>query len=192
MKTYPIYILFFVLLLACNNRSSMPKPDGYMRIDLPEKTYRLFDSTGYPYRFECPVYADLVPDTESYMYEPFWINIRLPEKATIHLSYKRVNKNLTTLLEDSYRFVSQHIIKADAISETTFEFKDKKVYGMIYEIGGNAASSVQFYATDSTRNFLRGALYFNATPNYDFLAPMINYYMIDIFRLLETLSWKQK
>ena len=190
MKTYPIYILLFVLLLGCSNHSSMPKPNGYMRIDLPEKNYRLFDSTGYPYCFECPTYAQLIPDTESYNYEPFWINMRLPEKATLHLSYKRVNNNLSAMLDDTYSFVYRHVIKADAITESTFQIKEKKVYGIIYEIGGNTASSVQFYATDSLRHFLRGALYFNETPNQEFFAPMIDYYTADIFHLLETLVWK--
>ncbi|MCL2097985.1 MAG: gliding motility lipoprotein GldD [Bacteroidales bacterium] len=191
MKAYSIYILFFVLLSACNN-SSTPRPNGYMRIDLPEKAYRLFDSTGYPYRFECPAYAQIIPDTESYNYEPFWINMKLPAKATLHLSYKKVNNNLTAMLDDTDNFVYRHVVKADAIIESTFQIKDRKVFGIIYEIGGNAASSVQFYATDSSRHFLRGALYFNETPNHEFLAPMIKYYTADIFHLLETLVWKQK
>jgi len=192
MKHYLIYIFLVALLLGCNNNPSTPKPAGYMRIDLPEKAYRLFDSTAYPYRFEYPVYAQIVPDTESYNYEPFWINVKLPQKATLHLSYKQVNKNLTALLDDTYNFVYRHVIKADAIIESSIEIKDRKVYGVLYEIGGNTASSVQFYVTDSTRNFLRGALYFNETPNYEFLLPMINYYTADILRLLETLVWKQK
>jgi len=192
MKHNPIYILLFLLLLGCNNRSSMPRPTGYMRIDLPEKAYRLFDSTGYPYRFESPVYAQLIPDTESYMFEPFWLNMRMPEKATLHLSYKRVDNNLTALLNDTYNFVYRHVIKADAITESTFNIKERNVYGILYEIGGNAASSVQFYATDSTRNFLRGSLYFNETPNHEFLAPMVQYYTVDILHLIETLVWKQK
>jgi len=192
MKHYTIYLLFVALLLGCNNHPSTPKPYGYMRIDLPEKTYRLFDSAGYPYRFECPTYAQIIPDTESYNYEPFWVNVKLPAKATLHLSYKRVNKNLTALLDDSYNFAYRHVVKADAIIESSIQIKGRKVYGILYEIGGNAASSVQFYVTDSTRNFLRGALYFNETPDYEFLLPMINYYTADIFHLLETLEWKQK
>jgi gliding motility-associated lipoprotein GldD len=192
MKHYSIYLLLLALLLGCNNHSSTPKPSGYMRIDLPEKNYRLFDSVGYPYRFECPAYAQLVPDTESYGYEPFWINVKLPQKGTLHLSYKKVNNNLTALLDDTYNFVHRHVITADGIIATPFHIRDRKVYGIIYEIGGNAASSVQFYATDSTRNFVRGALYFNETPNYEFLTPLINYYKIDIIHLLETLEWKQK
>lgn len=161
-----------------------------MRVDLPEKAYRLFDSTAYPYRFECPVYARLIPDTLSYKYEPFWLNMKLPAKAMLHLSYKRINKNLTALLDDTYNFAYRHVIKADAIIERPFEITGRKVYGILYEIDGNVASSVQFYATDSVRHFLRGALYFNETPNHEFLAPLIDYYTADIVHLVETLAWK--
>ncbi len=191
MKHLFLYTAILLLLIGCYSNQSTPRPNGYMRIDLPEKTYRLFDSIGYPYRFESPIYAKLVPDTESYKYEPFWLNIQLPAKATIHLSYKRINKNLTALLDDTHNFVYRNVVKADAIDETLFRIEHKKIYGMIYELGGNVASSIQFYATDSTRHFLRGALYFNETPNYDFLAPMIDYYKADILHLLETLDWKQ-
>jgi len=188
---YPfLYLLFIGLLFSACGHPPTPKPAGFVRIDLPEKNYRLFDSVGYPYRFDIPVYAHLVPDTQSLDFEPFWLNIKLPVNATIHLSYKRVNNNLPELLEDTHNFVYRHVIKADAITETPFRNKAKKVYGLMYEIGGNSASSVQFYATDSTRHFIRGALYFMETPNQDFLAPMIDYYTVDIIRLMETLAWK--
>ena len=71
-----------------------------------------------------------------------------------------------------------------------YEDKEKSVYGVLYEIKGNAASSVQFYATDSTKHFLRGALYFNTVPNKDSLAPAIQFVEEDIIHLIETLSWK--
>ncbi len=189
MKNILLYLVLTLLLTACGNAST-PKPTGYVRIDLPEKHYRLFDSTGYPYRFDCPTYGNPVPDITSKDHEPYWLNIELPQKATIHISYKRVNKNLPALMEDTHNFVYRHVIKADAITETPFRNEAKKVYGLVYEIGGNAASSVQFYATDSTRNFFRGALYFMETPNHDFLAPMITFYTEDIIHLLETLEWK--
>jgi gliding motility-associated lipoprotein GldD len=189
MKYELLFILTIGILVSCGNPPT-PKPDGHLRIDLPEKGYCLFDSAGFPYRFEYPIYAYIIPDTVSYGYEPFWINMTLPAKGTIHISYKKINKNLTELLEDTYNFVYRHVIKADAITETPFANKKQKVYGTIYEIGGNAASSVQFYATDSLHNFIRGALYFTATPDHDFLSPMISYYTIDIQHLIETLEWK--
>ena len=149
-----MYILFFVLLSGCSRHNSTPRPNGYMRIDLPEKAYRLFDSTGYPYRFECPACAQLIPDTESVNYEPFWINMRLPAKATLHLSYKRINNNLSAMLDDTYNFVYRHVIKADAIVESSFQIKEKKVSGIIYEIGGNTAipCRVKSQSNSSSKN----------------------------------------
>ncbi|MDR2449168.1 MAG: gliding motility lipoprotein GldD [Prevotellaceae bacterium] len=184
-------ILYFLLLgvAACGNPST-PKPEGYLRIDLPDKHYRLFDSVTFPYRFECPVYARVAPDTTSYNHEPYWLNINLPEKATIHFSYKKIKNNFPDLLNDVHNFVYRHVIKASAITETPIRYSGKKTCGMLYEISGEAASSVQFYVTDSVRHFVRGALYFMETPNYAYLAPMISYYTLDIEHLIETLQWK--
>jgi gliding motility-associated lipoprotein GldD len=184
-------LLYFLLLsmAACGNPPA-PRPEGYLRIDLPEKHYRLFDSVAFPYRFECPVYARVTPDVASHNHEPYWLNIALPEKATLHFSYKKVKNNLPELLDDAHKFVYRHVIKAGAITETPIYHREKKTYGMLYEISGEAASSVQFYATDSVRHFVRGALYFMETPNYAYLAPMISYYTLDIEHLIETLQWK--
>jgi gliding motility-associated lipoprotein GldD len=188
MTPRALYLLLLGLA-ACGN-PPIPRPEGYLRIDLPEKHYRLFDSTAFPFRFECPVYALMEPDTISPNREPFWLNIRLPENATIHFSYKKVGKNLPELLDDTHNFVYRHVIKATAITETPIFHSQRRTFGMLYEISGETASSVQFYVTDSTRHFVRGALYFLETPNYAYLAPMINYYTIDIEHLIETFQWK--
>jgi gliding motility-associated lipoprotein GldD len=189
MKPSPLYVLLLCVATACGNPPA-PKPEGYLRIDLPEKHYRLFDSLTFPYRFECPMYARVAPDTTSHNHEPYWLNIGLPEKATLHFSYKRIKNNFPELLDDTHNFVYRHVIKASAITETPIRHSEKQIYGMLYEISGEAASSVQFYATDSVRHFVRGALYFMETPNYAYLAPMISYYTSDIERLIETLQWK--
>ena len=65
-----------------------------------------------------------------------------------------------------------------------------KVYGMLYDVSGNAASPVQFYVTDSINHFLSGALYFSSQPNYDSILPAIDYLRSDVRKLLETLRWK--
>ena len=189
MKPCIFYFLLLSVAAACGNPPA-PKPEGYLRIDLPEKHYRLFDNVAFPYRFEYPVYASVAPDTTSHHHEPYWLNIHLPEKATIHFSYKKIKNNLPELLDDTHNFVYRHVIKASAITETPIHNSEKKTYGMFYEISGEAASSVQFYATDSVRHFIRGALYFMETPNYAYLAPMISYYTADIEHLIETLQWK--
>jgi gliding motility-associated lipoprotein GldD len=162
-----------------------------MRTDFPEKQYQLFNPAGYPYRFAYPADGRIVPDTTSYRHEPYWINLKMPHyNATVHISYKRVQGNLPELLDDTYSFVYRHVIKADAISTTLFENREKNVYGILYELDGDVASPVQFYATDSVRHFLRGSLYFFNTPNADSLAPYIAFLTRDIEYLMHTTEWK--
>jgi len=84
----------------------------------------------------------------------------------------------------------KHTLKADAITEKVFIKPEQNVYGTVYEISGNAASSLQFFLTDSTNHYLRGALYFNAEPNKDSLAPLIDFVREDIIVLIESFEWK--
>ena len=57
-------------------------------------------------------------------------------------------------------------------------------------VGGYAATSKQFFVTDTGKHFLRGALYFNATPNADSLQPVQDFLQQDIQHLLQTFKWK--
>ncbi|NPA36819.1 MAG: gliding motility lipoprotein GldD [Chlorobi bacterium] len=185
------YLLFLsivtVILYSCG-RDYTPREPGYFRIDLPEKKYVLMDSV-YPYSFEMPEYTQL--KTDKYHPDTYNSNLVFPRlKATLHLTYFKVNGNIDGLFEDNRKMVYKHTIKADAINEQYYEDTVKHVYGALYEIKGNAASSVQFYVTDSTQHFLRGALYFNTKPNKDSLAPVIQFVEEDIIHLIETLSWK--
>ncbi|NLX72332.1 MAG: gliding motility lipoprotein GldD [Bacteroidales bacterium] len=192
MKNYikiPAFIfgLAFLLTPGCSH-PPVPKPHGYFRIDLPEQSYLSLDST-MPYSFE---YSDasLIETDLSFEAEPYWINLSYPRlKARIHLSYKEVDNDLYTLLEDNIRLAYKHVVKADAIEEQLYIDEDKNIYALIFEIKGDAASPLQFLATDSLRHFLRGSLYFDARPNRDSLAPVIDYITEDIFHLVETLQW---
>jgi len=188
---YAAACVLAVLAAACGGGAVAPKPHGYLRTDFPDKTYCPFDSAGFPYRFDRPAYARIVPDTQSYRYEPYWINMRVPAcNATLHISYKRIQNNLAELLDDTHAFTYRHGVKAEAISEMPFVNEAKNVFGLLYEIDGNVASAVQFYATDSVRHFLRGSLYFMATPNRDSLMPSVAFLTADIERLMQTLEWK--
>jgi gliding motility-associated lipoprotein GldD len=178
-----------MVLFSCR-QDYAPKPRGYFRIDLPEREYQWFDSL-YPYAFEYPVYAKIVPDNRPNS-EPYWINIEYPQfKGTIYISYKRVEDNLVEYLEDSRAFVMKHIPKAEAIEDSLIYRPEENVFGLLYDIEGTgAASPSQFFVTDSSAHFLRGALYFNTTPNNDSLAPVIDLIRRDIRHLLETFRWK--
>jgi gliding motility-associated lipoprotein GldD len=111
-------------------------------------------------------------------------------KATIYLTYKSIHNDFNQHMEDSREFVYKHTVKADAIKETFYENEENNVYGILYDIKGNAASSLQFFVTDSTTNFLRGALYFDVAPNKDSLSPVIEYLREDIIQMFESLRWE--
>lgn len=185
-----IFSLFLLLIVSCKEDYT-PKPRGYFRISFHDKSYHQLDSAVLPYRFDIPDYSKVVPDQDR-LSEPFWINLKIPaHKAEVNISYKKVDNNLAKLTEDSRTLAYKHSIKADAINERIFVNPEKKVYGTIYLIEGNAASPLQFYLTDSTRNFLRGALYIREVPNIDSLRPVIDYLTPDVIRLIETTEWKQ-
>ena len=187
---YLILLLPVCLQYGCRE-GTVPKQRGYFRIDLPRKEYRLYD-TICPFVFEYPVYGHISYDVGKNS-EPCWFNLEFPRyKAIIHFSYKTVNKDLEAILKETYEYAYSHSIKADAITEQPWQNSKNKVYGLLYDIKGNAASSLQFFLTDSTKNFLRGALYFSAEPNADSLAPVIQFFREDIIHMIETFTWKDK
>jgi gliding motility-associated lipoprotein GldD len=190
---YSILATFCILFFASCGGSSdyTPKPKGYYRIDLPKKQYVVFDST-YPFTFEYPVYAKVSPDKDKNA-EPFWMNIDFPTfKGKIHISYKMIKHNLSKFSDDAYNLAMKHIPKATNIDDELIDIKEHKVYGMIYNIEGEgAASTYQFFVSDSTSNFVRGALYFNVKPNNDSLSPVIDFIKLDIQHLIKSLRWKK-
>ena len=181
-------LLFLSGLISCTETAT-PKPKGYYRIDLPQKKYSLYDPPECPYAFELPSYATVLNYHDS-IQQPCWKYIRFTQfNAELFLSYKKVDKNIGVFLEDARTLAYKHTVRADAIDETVVETPNH-VYGIIYDIGGKAASSVQFYATDSTKNFIRGALYFNMPPQPDSLAPIIAFLRVDILKMMTSLKWK--
>ncbi|MDR2125440.1 MAG: gliding motility lipoprotein GldD [Prevotellaceae bacterium] len=189
IKNFLIISLVLVLITSCGNHSQTPKPYGYFRITMPENTYRKFDA-GKPYRFEYSAISEIEDRTDKP--EQHWINIVYPQhNATIYLTYHNVRNNLDAIINDSHNFTYRHTIKADAINEMTYYFPEKKVFGLYAELEGDAASPIQFLLTDSTRNFLRGSLYFNVEPNSDSVAPVVDFIRKDIIHLMETTEWKQ-
>jgi len=184
-----ILILLVALLTACE-QTPIPKPTAYPHIYFPAKAYKTFDST-CPFTFRYPVYARVVHDSTTGA-EPCWLNVNYTQfNAKLHLSYKSVSsfKSFHEFSEDAHTFAYKHSVKADDITPNYFRFS-KDVTGILYEIEGNTASSIQFYATDSVEHYLRGALYFNSRPNKDSLGPIIEYLRTDIDTFLKSLKWK--
>jgi gliding motility-associated lipoprotein GldD len=184
-----LYLIIIITAFVSCKKEYTPKPRGFFRIDLPEKKYTSTPDI-LPYKFEVADNSVIIRNRKA-KEELYWINIEYPQyKATIYVSYKKIHNNLETYINDSREFVYKHTIKADAIIEDVFVNEDKKVYGIKYDIQGDAASNTQFFLTDSTHNFLRGALYFNVVPNKDSLAPVLSYINKDIIHLMETFEWK--
>jgi len=189
-----IGLVLLTIISACKENYSA-KPRAYFRINLPAKEYVTL-AGNYPYRFDIPAYARIEPYTGTLADSDttrYWINIGFPQfRCRIHITYKQVLNNLPKLIEDAHTFAFKHSIKADAINQKEFSNTDSHVYGILFDIKGNTASSVQFYLTDSTRHFLRGALYFDNEPNKDSIAPVNDFLRQDIERLIETLTWNPK
>ena len=80
--------------MACTENYS-PKPLGYFRIDLSEKTYSIFNSN-CSFNFLRSSETKIIQDKND-----CWYNIQYPRhNATIHLTYKTLNANLGDIIEE--------------------------------------------------------------------------------------------
>ncbi|HRZ43279.1 MAG TPA: hypothetical protein P5228_11325 [Bacteroidales bacterium] len=153
----------------------------------------MFDSV-YPYEFAYPVYGILSEDPQDETHDRLRrFNINYPAlNATIHMTYVPLqNVGLDTLIGEAADFVYKHVTKATQISKTPVIYPEHAVYGTLFNIRGkNVASACQFYVTDSLNHFLRGSLYFNASPDNDSLKPVVDFLKEDIDYMLKTLRWK--
>jgi gliding motility-associated lipoprotein GldD len=210
----PFQILSGLVLLfaiACNTPYS-PRPKGYFRIDFPEHAYKTYDVPGSPYSFEYPVYGEIKRDSSLFdgtADNPYWINVDFPRfNGRIYISYmtiggksvykiktdKGYKDSLVTntydgLRDEAFRMTFKHSVKANGIEDSAFRTANG-VQGVYFHVEGNAATSRQFFVTDSTRHFLRGALYFDATPNADSLGIVNDFLEQDMKHIISTLRWK--
>ena len=193
-KRQIVLFLFSAVLLACNS-DYIIKRRGYYKIDLPEKGYQSFNKPGYPYSFEYPVYGKIVKDTSFFeqAQDDYWINIDFPQfNSRMHISYKEIGKQnqFDSLVNDAFTMsYKQHTYKASAIEPVPFTTPNG-VEGIFFSLKGNTATANQFFVTDTTKHFLRGALYFDATPNEDSLLPVNQFLKKDLEHLINTLQWK--
>jgi gliding motility-associated lipoprotein GldD len=196
-KSGQLYSILFVLALAgmilpsACKQNHTPKPHAYFRIDFPEKEYQLYEGD-CPFSFDYPVYGTITRN-KSLAAKPCWLDVEFPKyKGAVHLTYIEIkNGNFDTLINDSWDIIYKKIaMKADDVEPSPYINPEDNVFGMFFDITGNAASPVQFFVTDSVRNFLRGSLYFAVRPNQDSLAPVVNFFRKDVVRLMESVRWK--
>jgi gliding motility-associated lipoprotein GldD len=177
-----------VALSGCSG-DPVPRPRGFFRIDLPEKNYITYTST-CPFSLEVPSYAKIELNRTDGPTDSCWFNVAFPKfRARIHCTYLPITNNSDALVRDAYTFAAKHEMKASAIRRTLVEDPERSVFGVIYDIEGDAASQVQFFLMDSTDHFLRGALYFDHTPNADSIAPVLSFIREDIVRMTRSLQW---
>ena len=190
--------LFIVASLIGCREVSVPKPRGHFRIDLPKRQYVQFDEKkvndpNIPVSFEYPVYGNILRDTAFFgdkPENPYWINIDFPRfRARIYISYKKVEGNYDKLREDAYKMTYKHTYKASSIEDSLIS-TPLGVHGIFFNVGGNAATAKQFFVSDSIKHFLRGALYFDTTPNSDSLSIVNAFLQEDMYHLINTLRWK--
>lgn len=184
-----VCFVFSCLFYACS-QDYAPKPKGYFRIDLQEKTY-LPIKNNLPFSFEIPANTTLIYKSDS-ISKNNWFDIYYPfYKARIYCSYITITpETFRQVAEDNYRLTYQHTIKADAIEEYSFSYPSRNVYGLFYELNGNVATPLQFIITDSLTHFFRGSLYFDSQSNQDSLRPVITYIKEDFIHIIETFEWK--
>nr|WP_240731508.1 gliding motility lipoprotein GldD [Hymenobacter radiodurans] len=188
-------VLLFVgaSLTSCTSSGGdyTPKPKGYNRIDLPPHTYQQLPS-GRPYTFEYSQHARILRDS-SYLAQPNWINIYYPKLgANVQITYTNVQQNpklYNKMMEDARKLTSKHQIKASAIDESIMQTPSGMKVA-VFELAGDVPSQFQFYTTDSTKHFFRGALYFPIATANDSLAPIIDYVKKDIVQMLNTLKYQ--
>ena len=212
---YLILISCYLIFTTSCNSTYVSKKRGYFNIDFPTRQYVKFDKPGFPYTFEYPAYANIIRDTTYFDNNPedaYWVNIDFPQfKGRVFLSYKTIGgksiykvkgpngvyrdsigaNQYDKMVSDAYALTNKNDVAASSIKDSLIETQNG-ISGIFFKVGGNAATAKQFFLTDTTKNFLRGALYFNVTPNADSLKPVQDFLQGDLEHIINTFQWKSK
>lgn len=175
----------FTVFTSCKNEV-LPKPKGQLRLDYKKNNYQEYTTEcGFSFKKNTNSHIKKTTKKNQCGYVINYKNLN----ATIYLSHRTINNDLKKLLKDAQNLTQEHVVKADEIISKGYENKKNSVYGMFYEVLGNAASQSQFYLTDSIKHFLLGSVYFNVKPNYDSIYPAAKYLQKDMETLMESIKW---
>ncbi len=209
------FIIALLLFLASCNSPYVSKKRGYYHIDLPKRGYQKFERAGFPYSFEYPVYANIIQDStyfDSNPENPYWINIDFPSfRGRVFLSYKMIGGNalykikqpggkykdslgansFDKMVADAFTLTNKNDVVSSSIKDSLIHTPNN-ISGVFFKVGGNAATAKQFFLSDTTKNFIRGALYFDVTPNADSLKPVQDFLQADLEHIINTFQWKNQ
>lgn len=179
-------LIVFLTYASCGKEQYIPKPKGHVRLEYPTPQYVTFSPENCPFEFKYSNRVKIINKNNN-----CWYNFSYPNmKGTIYITYSNIHGNLIGLIKEAQKLVYEHTIKANSIKAKSFLYPEKKIYGNLYRLGGESASNIQFYITDSTRHFLSGNVYFSVQPKPDSLQPAVEYIERDIIKMIETTTWK--
>jgi len=203
-----------MLLISCNSNYTSRKK-GYFNIDLPKHEYQVFNNQDFPYSFEYPMYATVIQDSSYFDSTPennYWINLDFPAfNARLFMSYKIIGglapykikqpdgsykdslgvNQFDLMVNDAFNLTNKNDVIASSIKDSLIR-NQYGISGVFFKVGGNAATASQFFLSDTTKNFIRGALYFDATPNADSLRPVQEFLRKDLEHLISTFKFKSQ
>ncbi len=207
MNLYHYIAVFFataLLLGSCKEEKVyIPKPRLYPRVDYPNRNYISFDENYCNFTFEYPDYMKIEQDTKFVHLNtphPCWFNLSIPSlNGDIHFTYTplkslyrdSLQQQLYKVYQDAYRLAEEHVSKSNGIEDILINNPDNEVYGVLFNLEGSVASSFQIALTDSTEHALRAALYFKSRPNFDSMAPVIDFVKADVVGILNSFKWKK-
>lgn len=138
-----MFIILSIFFLSCKSESQ-PKPKAFLALQYQKTNYKAI-TKNLPYQFEIANSAELKVQAN------YWSDVNYPDlKASINLTYYPIKNNIEKLISDAEKRTFNHTIKADNIEVFPFDNAKEKVYARLFEVFGNAASTIQFQATDST------------------------------------------
>jgi len=191
LKKLAVLILVICFGLLSCEEVYLPKPKGFNRIDLPEPAYQILPDT-FPYAFKYSKYATLQADSGENV-ERYWVNLVYEDfDAIVQLTYKNLvdpNNKPEVILNEAFELTQRHIIRAYSIDESLIQIPNGQV-ASVSELEGEVPTQFQFFTSDSTNHFFRGALYFNTATKNDSLKPIIEYIKVDIIEMLNSFEWK--
>jgi len=196
LNRYLILAFGLLILASCSEeKTTLPKPRAYPKVVFPVHAYQTFSEKYCPMSFEYPAYAQIVQDTLYFNEKPenpCWFNVYIPQfNCYLYCTYTDLQgkKKFNTVVNDAFNLAYKHDQRANYISDTKFT-NENGLGGMQFEMTGPAATPFQFFITDSTSHFMRGALYFNTQVRPDSLMPVYDFVKIDVDRLIKTFKFK--